>query len=68
MKRTSTFLMATLTPMGHAAWGPRKPYNNATGGETGATGTTGAAGGAYDSTSAKGTMTDTTHLKADSAR
>ena len=68
MKRTSTFLLATLTAIGLAACGPRKLDKIATGAETGATGTTGAAGGAYDSTSAKGTMTDTTHLKADSAR
>ena len=71
MKRTSTFLLATVAALALAACGPKRS-DNTSGSETGAT------GGAYDTTSTSTTpaasdtglksSTDTAKTPADSAK
>ena len=67
MKRSSTFLLATLAAVALAACGPRRTDTTTTGGsETGAAGTAGTTGRAYDTTSTTGKMGDTINAKTDS--
>jgi hypothetical protein len=63
MKRSTTFLLATFAAIALSACGPRR--TDTTTGEA-KPGATGATGGAYDTSSATGTMGDSTHVKSDS--
>jgi hypothetical protein len=63
MQRSTTFLLATFAAVALAACGPRRTNSTTGGAETGATGATGSA---YDTSSATGTMGDSTHVKSDS--
>jgi hypothetical protein len=58
MKRSSTYLLATLTALALAACGPKRNDTNPAGGTGSETGATGATGSAYDTTST-GTPLDT---------
>jgi hypothetical protein len=60
MKRSTTYLLATFAAIALAACGPRR--TDTTTGEA----KTGATGGAYDTSSATGTISDSTHVKSDS--
>lgn len=63
MKRSTTYLLATSAAIALAACGPRRTDTTTGEAKTGATGTTGSA---YDTSSATGTMGDSTHVKSDS--